>query len=166
TMPTSRASVRGAFSANCRRWTLLDLYEQCSDHITEYMVSSALVGRRPRISRIRAYSSSRSPSSAYGCGSSGVAAACSTVSMFTGAPPCLARRPAAARRCCAHLLASALAPHLHPRNSLQAPHFPREPRSSVRRPATLLLFVTWAGLRCSLAVGSRLTGWPTRPAPR
>ena len=45
-----------------------DLYEQCSDHITEYMASSAPVGRRPRISRMRGYSSSFSPSSAQGCG--------------------------------------------------------------------------------------------------
>ena len=36
------------------------------------MASSASVGRRPRISRIRAYSSSLSPSSRYGCGWSGV----------------------------------------------------------------------------------------------
>ncbi len=50
-------------SPNRRRCTFEDLYEQCSDHITEYMASSASVGRRPRISRIRAYSSSLRPSS-------------------------------------------------------------------------------------------------------
>ena len=38
------------------------------------------VGRRPRISRIRSYSSSFSPSSAYGCSRSGVASASLTVS--------------------------------------------------------------------------------------
>ncbi len=32
------------------RWTFEDLYEQCSLHITEYIASSASVGRRPRIS--------------------------------------------------------------------------------------------------------------------
>src|SRR6476469_2868826 len=62
--------------------TLDDLYEQCSDHMTEYMASSASVGLRPRISRIRAYSSSLRPSSRYGCGTSGVAAACSTESTW------------------------------------------------------------------------------------
>src|SRR6266536_1726852 len=66
-MPTSSASVFGALSANCFRWILDDLYEQCSLHMTEYMVSSELVGRRPRICLTRAYSSSLSPSSAYGC---------------------------------------------------------------------------------------------------
>jgi len=62
------------------RCTLEDLYEQCSDHITEYMASSASVGRRPRICRIRRYSSSFRPSSRNGCGTSGVAAAWATVS--------------------------------------------------------------------------------------
>ncbi|VXB77830.1 hypothetical protein MICRO8M_60031 [Microbacterium sp. 8M] len=57
-----------------------DLYEQCSLHITEYIASSPEVGRRPRISRIRAYSSSLRPSAAYGCSFSGVAAAFATES--------------------------------------------------------------------------------------
>ena len=48
--------VSGGSSANWRRCTLDDLYEQCSDHMTEYMASSDEVGRRPRISLIRAYS--------------------------------------------------------------------------------------------------------------
>src|SRR5690606_38156148 len=51
-----------------------------SDHMTEYIASSAFVGRRPRISRIWAYSSGLRPSSAYGCSASGVAAASSIVS--------------------------------------------------------------------------------------
>src|SRR5215204_5415446 len=50
--------------------------------MTLYMASSAVVGRRPRMSRMRAYSSAFSPSSAQGCSSSGVLAAISTVSMF------------------------------------------------------------------------------------
>ena len=33
-----------------RRWTLDDLYEQCSLHITEYIASSSSFGTRPRIS--------------------------------------------------------------------------------------------------------------------
>ena len=41
--------VGGAFSPNWRRCTLLDLYEQCSLHMIEYMASSDSVGRRPRI---------------------------------------------------------------------------------------------------------------------
>src|SRR5450759_5684778 len=68
------------FSLNCARWTFEDLYEQCSDHMTEYIASSAMVGRRPRISRIRWYSSVLSPSSAQGCWVSGVVKASSTVS--------------------------------------------------------------------------------------
>lgn len=79
-MPTSMASFCGTFSPNCFRWTLLLLYEQCSDHMTEYMASSAPVGRRPRISRMRAYSSSLRPSSFQGCAASGVSVACLTVS--------------------------------------------------------------------------------------
>ena len=63
-MPASIRSDGGAFSPNCRRWTLLDLYEQCSLHMTEYIASSDSVGRRPRICRIRAYSSGCRPSSA------------------------------------------------------------------------------------------------------
>ncbi|CAM5243388.1 hypothetical protein STENM223S_01208 [Streptomyces tendae] len=59
---------------------MLLLYEQCSDHMTEYMASSAPVGRRPRISTTRSYSSFFRPSSAQGSSTSGVAAACSTVS--------------------------------------------------------------------------------------
>src|SRR6266508_6598034 len=43
------------------RWTLLDLYEQCSDHMTEYMASSVRFGSRPRDSQTLAYSSSVSP---------------------------------------------------------------------------------------------------------
>jgi hypothetical protein len=34
-MPASSRPVRGAFSPNWRRCTLLDLYEQCSLHMTE-----------------------------------------------------------------------------------------------------------------------------------
>ena len=69
-MPASSlpTGVSWVSSPNVRRCTLDDLYEQCSDHITEYMASSAPVGRRPRISRMRRYSSSFSPSSAQGCG--------------------------------------------------------------------------------------------------
>ncbi len=75
-----RVGLGGAFSPNWRRCTLLLLYEQCSDHITEYMASSAPVGRRPRISTTRSYSSFFRPSSAQGSSTSGVSAACSTVS--------------------------------------------------------------------------------------
>src|SRR5262245_53292503 len=82
-MPASSRSERGAFSPNCRKWTLLDLYEQCSLHMIEYMYSSESVGRRPRIERTFAYSSSARPSSRYGCGRSGVVAARSTVSLPT-----------------------------------------------------------------------------------
>src|SRR4029453_7844301 len=48
--------------------------------MTEYIASSALVGRRPRMLRMRSYSSGFSPSAAYGCSFSGVAAATTAVS--------------------------------------------------------------------------------------
>src|SRR4029453_3416607 len=85
-MPASSfpTGVSGGSSANCRRCTLEDLYEQCSDHMTEYMASSDEVGRRPKISLIRAYSPSFRPSSAHGCACSGVRAASPTGSA-TGA---------------------------------------------------------------------------------
>ena len=70
-MPASSRSLGGAFSPNCRKWTLLDLYEQCSLHMIEYIASSDWVGRRPRISRIRAYSSSVRPSSRTAAGRRG-----------------------------------------------------------------------------------------------
>src|SRR5690606_20934448 len=49
-------------------------------HMTEYIASSAEVGRRPSTSRIFWYSSCLRPSSAYGCSTSGLCAANSTVS--------------------------------------------------------------------------------------
>ena len=49
--------------------------------MTEYMASSAMVGRRPRISRMRSYSSAFSPSSDQGCSVSGVIEAFPTVSI-------------------------------------------------------------------------------------
>src|SRR5215218_5117237 len=72
--------VSGASSLNRRRCTLDDLYEQCSDHITEYMASSDEVGRRPRISMILAYSSRFRPSAAHGWASPGLERAFATVS--------------------------------------------------------------------------------------
>src|ERR1035438_7905415 len=82
-IPASSAADGGALSANCRRYTLEDLYEQCSLHMTEYRASSALVGRRPRVLTIVAYSASVRPSSAKGCGWSGVSRARVTVSAGT-----------------------------------------------------------------------------------
>src|SRR6056297_1775285 len=40
------AITHGSSCASPRRWIFEDLYEQCSDHITEYMPSSATVGVR------------------------------------------------------------------------------------------------------------------------
>src|SRR3954449_13415343 len=74
------AGVSCGMSANLRRCTFEDLYEQCSLHITEYIASSELVGRRPRISRIRWYSSAFRPRSAQGCSWLGSSAATATVS--------------------------------------------------------------------------------------
>src|SRR5882757_8247273 len=46
------------------RCTLLDLYEQCSLHITEKIPNSVMFGSRPRICLTREYSSAVSPCSA------------------------------------------------------------------------------------------------------
>src|SRR6476469_7334057 len=51
---TTRGPVVGSFL----RWTRELLYEQCSDHMTENMPSSVILGSRPKISRIFLYSSS------------------------------------------------------------------------------------------------------------
>src|SRR5580704_3853096 len=53
----------GAFVGSLRRWTLLDLYEQCSLHITLKIPSSVMFGSRPRICWMRAYSSRVTPCS-------------------------------------------------------------------------------------------------------
>src|SRR3954469_8043375 len=81
-MPTIRFLVISGltFWPNWRSQTFELLYEQCSLHMTEYIASSPLVGRRPRMSRMLWYSSGLSPRAAYGCSFSGVAAAFSTVS--------------------------------------------------------------------------------------
>src|SRR3954462_7802534 len=81
-MPASilPAGVSWLSSENCLRWTFELLYEQCSLHMTEYIASSELVGRRPRISRMFAYSSGLRPRSAHGCARSAVLVASSTVS--------------------------------------------------------------------------------------
>src|ERR1700690_1419557 len=51
-----------------RRWTLEDLYEQCSFHIAEKMPSSVSDGSRPIRSRTRWYSSGLRPCSATSSG--------------------------------------------------------------------------------------------------
>src|SRR5215208_6950259 len=81
-MPASSlpTGVSVGSSANWRRCTLDDLYEQCSDHMTEYMASSDEVGRRPKISLIRAYSSRFRPSAAHGWARPGLERAFATVS--------------------------------------------------------------------------------------
>src|SRR5215211_5702108 len=57
--PTSTASP----SLGSRRtWTRDDLYEQCSDHMTEYMASSSGFGSRPNTRAMSAASSSVRPS--------------------------------------------------------------------------------------------------------
>src|SRR4051794_14947894 len=54
--------------------------------MTLYIASSELVGRRPRISRIRAYSSALRPRSAQGCSRAGSSAARATVSRPVSSP--------------------------------------------------------------------------------
>ncbi len=79
-MPASIRVFFGTLATNSRRCTLLDLYEQCSLHMIEYIASSDAVGRRPRMSLIFAYSSSFRPRSVYGWSSSEDCSAFSTVS--------------------------------------------------------------------------------------
>src|SRR5215207_3947341 len=55
-------STHGASVGRRPRWERDDLYEQCSDHITEYMASSRCVGSRPSSSTTAASSSSVMPS--------------------------------------------------------------------------------------------------------
>src|ERR1700691_5498544 len=63
----------GPLVGSVRRWTLEDLYEQCSFHIAEKMPSSVTVGSRPIRSSTRWYSSGLSPCSATSAGVIGVA---------------------------------------------------------------------------------------------
>src|SRR5580765_3904340 len=55
-------STHGAVVGNRDRNARDDLYEQCSDHITEYMASSRWLGSRPSSSTTAASSSSVMPS--------------------------------------------------------------------------------------------------------
>src|ERR1039457_6994923 len=55
-----------------RKWTLDDLYEQCSFHIAEKMPSSVSVGSRPIRSSTPVYSSGLRPCSATNSGVMGV----------------------------------------------------------------------------------------------
>src|SRR4051794_40615003 len=57
--------------------------------MTLYIASSELVGRRPRISRIRAYSSALRPRSAHGWSRAGSSAARATVSRPVSSPTVL-----------------------------------------------------------------------------
>src|SRR5688572_28681033 len=66
------------------RCTRLDLYEQCSLHITENIASSVYEGSRPRRVCIDAYSSSVSPRSRW------IEAACTEPSGTSGQPRLLA----------------------------------------------------------------------------
>src|SRR5215208_489081 len=53
--------THGAFVGSVRKYTLEDLYEQCSFHMAEKMPSSVNVGSRPISSRTRWYSSGVRP---------------------------------------------------------------------------------------------------------
>ena len=54
-------STPGPSVGSRRRCSRLDLYEQCSDHITAYIASSRWLGARPRMRSMAAASSSVSP---------------------------------------------------------------------------------------------------------
>src|ERR1700710_2173577 len=56
--------THGAVVGSFFRWIRLDLYEQCSDHITEKMPSSVRLGSRPMALSTRSYSSAVKPCSA------------------------------------------------------------------------------------------------------
>src|SRR5688500_2200581 len=53
--------THGASVGSFLRWRRLDLYEQCSLHITEKMPSSTRLGSRPSAWRTRSYSSGLRP---------------------------------------------------------------------------------------------------------
>src|SRR3954463_4413523 len=55
--------TRGPVIGNFFSWFFDDLYEQCSDHITENTPSSTRLGSRPRRSRTTPYSSALRPNS-------------------------------------------------------------------------------------------------------
>src|ERR1700744_4404776 len=55
--------TQGALVGSFFRWARVDLYEQCSLHITLKMPSSTKVGSRPIRVRMRSYSASESPCS-------------------------------------------------------------------------------------------------------
>src|SRR4028118_405654 len=56
--------TQGAVVGSFFRWMREDLYEQCSDHMTEKMPSSVRFGSRPIAWRTRSYSSGERPCSA------------------------------------------------------------------------------------------------------
>jgi hypothetical protein len=56
--------TRGPLVGNLPRWIFDDLYEQCSDHITENTPNSSWLGSRPRRSRTTWYSAGLRPYSA------------------------------------------------------------------------------------------------------
>ena len=64
-------STCGPSLGSRRRWMRDDLYEQCSDHMTENMASSRWLGCRPRMVAIASASSSVSPSARWTDGSAG-----------------------------------------------------------------------------------------------
>src|SRR5215207_5131664 len=53
--------THGALVGSVRKWTLDDLYEQCSFHIAEKIPSSVNVGVRPISALMRSYSSGVRP---------------------------------------------------------------------------------------------------------
>src|SRR5665213_1500844 len=58
----------GPLVGRVRKWTLEDLYEQCSFHIAEKMPSSVKLGSRPIRSSARLYTSGLRPCSATSSG--------------------------------------------------------------------------------------------------
>src|SRR5215475_10443828 len=67
--------TQGALVGSVRRWTLEDLYEQCSFHIAEKMPSSVKLGVREMSARMRSYSSGLRP---WASTSAGVTVGCLT----------------------------------------------------------------------------------------
>src|ERR1700730_1171125 len=60
--------TQGALVGSVRRWSLEDLYEQCSFHMAEKMPSSVSEGSRPMSLRMRWYSSGLRPWAATSAG--------------------------------------------------------------------------------------------------
>src|SRR4249920_933699 len=81
--------THGPLVGSVRRWTLEDLYEQCSFHIAEKMPSSVSDGSRPISFKMRSYSSGLRPCSAISAGVMGVSLRITVSFVMAGLVPAI-----------------------------------------------------------------------------